>query len=88
VADADCTGERLARELDAVRSDPGRLAEMQEAARSLGHLDAVAAIVDVVDGAAGPGADGPKAGTGHDDGPPVDLSRPRRIHLVGVGGAA
>jgi UDP-N-acetylglucosamine:LPS N-acetylglucosamine transferase len=62
VADADCTGERLARELDAVRSDPGRLAEMQEAARSLGHLDAVAAIVDVVDGAAGSRSRRPESG--------------------------
>jgi UDP-N-acetylglucosamine--N-acetylmuramyl-(pentapeptide) pyrophosphoryl-undecaprenol N-acetylglucosamine transferase len=62
VADADCTGARLARELDAVRSDPGRLAAMQDAARSLGHLDAVAAIVAVVDDAAGARGRGTQGG--------------------------
>ncbi len=52
VTDAECTGERLARELEAIRSVPGRLEEMRQAAGSLGHPDAVAGIVAVVEDSA------------------------------------
>jgi UDP-N-acetylglucosamine--N-acetylmuramyl-(pentapeptide) pyrophosphoryl-undecaprenol N-acetylglucosamine transferase len=47
--DGECTGERLADELDGVRSTPGRLEEMKAAAATLAHPDAVAAIVAVVE---------------------------------------
>jgi UDP-N-acetylglucosamine--N-acetylmuramyl-(pentapeptide) pyrophosphoryl-undecaprenol N-acetylglucosamine transferase len=49
VPDAQCTGPRLADELDGLMSPPGRLETMGEAAGSLGHPDAVAAVVAVVE---------------------------------------
>ena len=50
VADGQCSGERLAREIEGLRTPPGRLAEMRAAAASLGRPDAVAAVVAVVEG--------------------------------------
>jgi undecaprenyldiphospho-muramoylpentapeptide beta-N-acetylglucosaminyltransferase len=52
VADGQCSGERLAREIEGLRTPPGRLAEMRAAAASLGRPDAVAAVVAVVEGQA------------------------------------
>jgi UDP-N-acetylglucosamine:LPS N-acetylglucosamine transferase len=49
VPDPECSGERLADELRALRSPPGRLGEMGRAAGTLGRADAVAAIVAVVE---------------------------------------
>lgn len=45
VADADCTGPRLAEVIDALASEPGRLGAMGAAAAGLGRPDAVAAVV-------------------------------------------
>ncbi len=47
VADRDCSGERLASELDRIL-EPSRHAEMSEAAASLGRADAAEAIARVV----------------------------------------
>lgn len=47
VPDAQCTGARLAHELDAIMS-PSSLADMAESAGSLGRRDAAAAIAKVV----------------------------------------
>jgi UDP-N-acetylglucosamine:LPS N-acetylglucosamine transferase len=49
VPDPQCSGERLAAELEALRAEPGRLSDMGRAAGSLGRADAVAAIVAVVE---------------------------------------
>jgi len=84
LADAQCTGARLAEELEALRSAPGRLDEMREAARSLGHHDAVAAIVEVVESNARAGprhvgpADAPEARHATRRGPLPLGPRPRR----------
>jgi UDP-N-acetylglucosamine:LPS N-acetylglucosamine transferase len=66
LADGDCSGARLAEELEALRSPPDRLAAMGQAAASVGRPDAVAAVVAVVEAhaRAGPRALGsPDAGT-------------------------
>ncbi|HXQ75161.1 MAG TPA: glycosyltransferase [Acidimicrobiales bacterium] len=47
--DGQCSGRRLAAELEALRSPPGRLDAMRQAAASLGRPDAVAAVVAVVE---------------------------------------
>jgi UDP-N-acetylglucosamine--N-acetylmuramyl-(pentapeptide) pyrophosphoryl-undecaprenol N-acetylglucosamine transferase len=47
--DAECTGPRLARELEALLSDPERLRAMSEAARSHAHPDAAARVAELVD---------------------------------------
>jgi UDP-N-acetylglucosamine--N-acetylmuramyl-(pentapeptide) pyrophosphoryl-undecaprenol N-acetylglucosamine transferase len=68
VPDQECRGERLAAEIDALRSAPGRLAEMAGAAATLGRADAVAAIVAVVEAHARAGprpVPGPAAGAQH-----------------------
>ncbi|HVC70778.1 MAG TPA: UDP-N-acetylglucosamine--N-acetylmuramyl-(pentapeptide) pyrophosphoryl-undecaprenol N-acetylglucosamine transferase [Acidimicrobiales bacterium] len=59
VSDAECTGARLAAELDGLRSTPERLEEMRAGAASVGRPQAVAAVVDVVEShaRAGPGPD-------------------------------
>jgi len=49
VPDGECSGERLADELEALRSPPGRLEQMAAAAASLGRPDATAAVVAVVE---------------------------------------
>jgi UDP-N-acetylglucosamine--N-acetylmuramyl-(pentapeptide) pyrophosphoryl-undecaprenol N-acetylglucosamine transferase len=49
VADAELTPTRLADELDALLADPGRLAAMATAARSLGRPDATARFADLVE---------------------------------------
>jgi UDP-N-acetylglucosamine--N-acetylmuramyl-(pentapeptide) pyrophosphoryl-undecaprenol N-acetylglucosamine transferase len=49
LADPECTGARLAEELEALRTPPERLGAMSEAAASLGHPDAVAAVVAVIE---------------------------------------
>ncbi len=49
VPDDQCTGARLAEEIDALRSPPERLGQMREAAASLGHPDAVAAVVSLIE---------------------------------------
>jgi UDP-N-acetylglucosamine--N-acetylmuramyl-(pentapeptide) pyrophosphoryl-undecaprenol N-acetylglucosamine transferase len=49
VPDAECTAERLERELLDLLSDPGRLAAMSAAARALGHADAAAKVAELVD---------------------------------------
>jgi len=54
VPDPQCTGPRLAAELDALLSDRQRLRAMAEAAASVGRPDALAAVVDVVEGHASP----------------------------------
>ena len=96
--DRQCTGARLAEEIEALRSPPQRLEHMREAAASLGRTDAVAAVVSLVETHARGGAR-PAGGRRQRPGVPgrsvsdaaggeaVDLSYPRRIHLVGVGGA-
>ena len=45
----ECDGTRLARELDALLSDPDRLRAMSEAARANGHPDAAARVAELVD---------------------------------------
>jgi len=49
VPDAECTVERLERELLGLLSDPARLAAMAAAARALGHADAAAKVAELVD---------------------------------------
>ncbi len=44
LADQLCTGERLARELQSLLAEPGRLAAMGDAARSLARADAATAV--------------------------------------------
>jgi len=47
--DPECTGSRLAEELDALLSDPERLRAMGDAAREHAHPDAAARIAELVD---------------------------------------
>jgi len=49
VADSECSGARLADELEAMRSPAGHLDEMRAGAASIGRPDAVAAVVAVVE---------------------------------------
>ncbi len=49
VPDHECTGRRLALELDALLADPGRLQAMCAAARENGHPDAAARVAELVD---------------------------------------
>jgi UDP-N-acetylglucosamine:LPS N-acetylglucosamine transferase len=49
IPDRECTGRRLALELDALLADPGRLHAMREAARENGHPDAAARVAELVD---------------------------------------
>jgi UDP-N-acetylglucosamine--N-acetylmuramyl-(pentapeptide) pyrophosphoryl-undecaprenol N-acetylglucosamine transferase len=49
VPDAEVDGCRLARELDGLLADPGRLKEMGEAARSLARPQAAAQVADLVE---------------------------------------
>jgi UDP-N-acetylglucosamine--N-acetylmuramyl-(pentapeptide) pyrophosphoryl-undecaprenol N-acetylglucosamine transferase len=49
VPDAECTADRLERELQLLLSDPDRLAAMSAAARALGHPDAAAKVAELVD---------------------------------------
>ena len=60
VADPECTGARLAAELEALRTPPDRLAAMAEAAAAVGHPDAVAAVVAVIETHARAGPRPPK----------------------------
>ena len=71
VADADLEPERLRRDVEALLGDPGRLAAMAAASRSLARPDAAARIADEVMAAAGEG----QSWSG------------RRLHFVGIGGA-
>ncbi|HXQ43530.1 MAG TPA: glycosyltransferase [Acidimicrobiales bacterium] len=59
--DRDCTGARLATEIEGLRSPPERLDEMREAAASLGRPDAVASVVSLIEthARAGPRPRGP-----------------------------
>lgn len=50
--DAECSGTRLAEEIEALMSDPGRLARMAESAAELGRPDSVQAVAELVDGCA------------------------------------
>lgn len=54
VADSECSGARLADELEAMRSPAGHLDEMRAGAASIGRPDAVAAVVAVVESHARP----------------------------------
>jgi UDP-N-acetylglucosamine:LPS N-acetylglucosamine transferase len=49
IPDSECTGRRLAVELNALLSDPGRLHAMREAARENGRPDAAAQVAELVD---------------------------------------
>ena len=49
VPDPECTGVRLAEELDALLGDPERLRAMSEAARGHAHPDAAARVAELVD---------------------------------------
>jgi UDP-N-acetylglucosamine:LPS N-acetylglucosamine transferase len=49
IPDRECTGRRLALELDALLADPRRLQAMGEAARQNGHPDAAARVAALVD---------------------------------------
>jgi UDP-N-acetylglucosamine--N-acetylmuramyl-(pentapeptide) pyrophosphoryl-undecaprenol N-acetylglucosamine transferase len=49
IPDHECTGRRLAQELDALLTDPGRLQAMCRAARENGHPDAAARVAELVD---------------------------------------
>ena len=49
VPDPECTGRRLAEELDALLSDPERLRSMSDAARLHAHPDAAARVAELVD---------------------------------------
>ncbi len=48
IAQADFTPERLAAEIAALASEPGRLAAMAAAARTVGKLDAAERLADLV----------------------------------------
>jgi UDP-N-acetylglucosamine--N-acetylmuramyl-(pentapeptide) pyrophosphoryl-undecaprenol N-acetylglucosamine transferase len=65
VPDADCTGARLAQELDALRSPPERVERMRAGAASVGRPDAVGAVVEVVESHA---RAGPRPGRSPDAG--------------------
>jgi undecaprenyldiphospho-muramoylpentapeptide beta-N-acetylglucosaminyltransferase len=54
VPDAECTGERLARELDALLRRPGGLDAMAGAAAHQGHPDAADRIADLLEASARP----------------------------------
>jgi undecaprenyldiphospho-muramoylpentapeptide beta-N-acetylglucosaminyltransferase len=56
VGDGECTGERLAAELEPLLTDDVRRAAMAEAAASLGRPDALAAVAALVEAHARPGA--------------------------------
>jgi UDP-N-acetylglucosamine--N-acetylmuramyl-(pentapeptide) pyrophosphoryl-undecaprenol N-acetylglucosamine transferase len=49
IPDHECTGRRLALELDALLADPDRLQAMCRAARENGHPDAAARVAELVD---------------------------------------
>jgi UDP-N-acetylglucosamine--N-acetylmuramyl-(pentapeptide) pyrophosphoryl-undecaprenol N-acetylglucosamine transferase len=49
VPDPECNGARLAKELDALFSDPQRLQAMSDAARRHGHSDAAQRVAELVD---------------------------------------
>ena len=49
IPDAECTADRLASELDALLTDPDRLAAMGAAARELGHPDAAVKVAELID---------------------------------------
>ena len=49
VPDPECDGARLARELEALLSEPERLRAMREAARGHAHPDAAARVAELVD---------------------------------------
>ena len=49
VPDADCTGERLAAELEPLLADPARLEAMAAAASTLARPDAAAGLADLVE---------------------------------------
>ena len=49
IADGECDGRRLALELDALLSDPERLAAMRQAARENRRPDAAARVAELVD---------------------------------------
>lgn len=53
--DDQCTGSRLATELDALLEEPGRLTSMADAAARLGRPDAVAAVAQLVESCAAGG---------------------------------
>ncbi len=85
--DAACTPQLLAAVVDELLADPTRLASMRRAAAALGRPDAAARVAELV-----VRADAAAAADGREAGEPVstlelDLGRPRRIHVVGVGGA-
>jgi UDP-N-acetylglucosamine--N-acetylmuramyl-(pentapeptide) pyrophosphoryl-undecaprenol N-acetylglucosamine transferase len=44
ISDAQCTGPRLAQEIDTLAADPGLLTAMGAAARRVGRPDAVTAV--------------------------------------------
>jgi len=49
IPDPDCTGRRLAEELEALLSDPERLRAMSDAARAHAHPDAADRVAELVD---------------------------------------
>jgi UDP-N-acetylglucosamine--N-acetylmuramyl-(pentapeptide) pyrophosphoryl-undecaprenol N-acetylglucosamine transferase len=49
IPDHECTGRRLAQELNVLLADPGRLQAMGRAARENGHPDAAARVAELVD---------------------------------------
>jgi UDP-N-acetylglucosamine:LPS N-acetylglucosamine transferase len=49
VADPDCDGPRLHKEIEALLSDPPRLQAMRDAARAHAHPDAAARVAELVD---------------------------------------
>jgi UDP-N-acetylglucosamine--N-acetylmuramyl-(pentapeptide) pyrophosphoryl-undecaprenol N-acetylglucosamine transferase len=49
IPDAECTRARLESELDALLSDPARLAAMGASASGLGHVDAASRVAQLVD---------------------------------------
>jgi undecaprenyldiphospho-muramoylpentapeptide beta-N-acetylglucosaminyltransferase len=49
LADAECTGSRLAAEVEALLADPGRLAAMEAAMRRLARPDAAERVADLVE---------------------------------------
>jgi len=53
VPDAECDGDRLARELDALLADPARLAAMRAGAARIARPDAAARVADRVEEVAG-----------------------------------
>ena len=77
VTEAQLSAERLAEELRALRSEPGRMERMGLAAKALGDAHRGTALVEAILGSPSFAAAG---------GPAPSLETRRRLHVIGIGG--